>query len=131
MGGGSANETAGEGSRGRRRGFGRDAAVILRRLLLCLGGYTAAAAAAPLWGIISTTHAKGNRSKEGQKGKVKESSGGRVRGYFQDYSLRFEGGVWLQSAPLRESVLGLNDCVWASQLQADCPATPALTGPVD
>lgn len=70
MGGGSANETAGEGSRGKRRGFGRDAAVILRRLLLCLGGYTAAAAAAaPLWGIISTTHAKGNGSKEGEKKK--------------------------------------------------------------
>lgn len=92
----------------------------------------AAAAAAPLWGIISTTHAKGNRSKEREKKKVKETSSGRMHGYFQDYSLYSDGRVSLRSAPLRDFVLHFNDCVSASPLPANCRAKrdfqhPSLT----
>lgn len=93
-----------------------------------------------MWGIISTTHAKGNRSKEGErereKKKVKQTSSGRTLGYFQDYSLDFEGRVSLHSAPLRDFILHFSDCAPASELQTNCRAKrdfqyAALTKPVD
>lgn len=78
---------------------------------------------------------KATEAKRGRKKKVKQTSSGRSLGYFQDYSLDFEGRVLLHSAPLRDFILHFNDCAPASELQTSCRAKRdfrpvALTKPV-